>query len=147
FAMLLLAAQPARALDPAPNPPSKQDELRKERLAVVRDIARLAAEAYKTGGGSYDSVREATRMVFAAELELCTTDKERIAVIEKAVAEAKKWEDIVAQVVKAGQVPATAGLKAKADRLQVEIALEGLRARAGAQAAPPGSAQVALAEK
>src|SRR5947208_756720 len=105
----------------AADPPARVDDLRKERLAVVHEIAKQATAAYKVGTGSYEEMRDATRMVLEAELDQCTTDKERLAVLEQVVAEARKWEDLVAQTIKAGQVPARTGLKARADRLAAEI--------------------------
>src|SRR5947207_848326 len=72
----------------------KQKALLTERLAILRDLVRLSTAAYKTAGGSYEEVSEATRRMLQAELELCASDKERIAVLEKLVAEAKTVEDI-----------------------------------------------------
>jgi hypothetical protein len=125
----------------------KLKALQKERLAAVRELAKLATDRYKTGSVSEDEVREAIRMVLAAELEQCDSDKDRVAVLEKVVAEAKKLEDRVAQLHKAGQAPFGATLKAKADRLQAEIALERARTKEVGGAALETDAQVALAEK
>lgn len=126
---------------------TKQEELVKERLAVLREIAKLSTEAYKSGTRSYAEVREATRMVLQAELEQCNSDKDRIAVLEKWVAEAKKMEEHAGQLSKTGQVPIATALKAKADRLQAEIALEQAKAKAGGQTGIELNDQVALAEK
>lgn len=119
---------------------SKVDELLKERLAVIREIVKQTTEKYKGGTGSIDQVREATRMALEAELELCDSIKERIAVFERFVIETKKNEEASARFVLAGQGPTTWLLKAKSDRLQVEIALE--RAKTG-QPVLPGKAQAA----
>jgi hypothetical protein len=127
--------------------PSKLDELRKERLTILREIAKQVAQSYKSGTGSSDEMQDAMRRVFEAELDLCTTDKERVAVLEKAVAEAKKWEDVATKIVEAGQAPARTGLKARANRLQAEIALERLRSKGTPQPVPEEQSQVRLAEK
>jgi hypothetical protein len=111
--------------------------LQKERLTTVRDIAKLAAEAYKAGLGSYDEVREAAQMVLQAELEQCASDKERVAVLQKFVAQAKQLEDHAAQLSKTGQAPTRTALKAKAERLQAEISLQRAAANAAGQAAAP----------
>src|SRR5262245_2409386 len=126
---------------------TKQKELRKERLAVVRAIAKLATEAYKAGTGTYDEVQEATRTVLQAELEQCDSDKDRVAVLEKFAAEARKREEHAGQVSKTGQAPIRTALKAKADRLQAEIALEQAKANAAGQTRPGRNDQVGLAEK
>jgi len=86
-------------------------------------------------------------MVLAAELEQCSSDKDRIAVLEKFVVEARKREEHTVQRGKAGQATPRAVLMARADRLQAEITLENARARAGGETAVEGHAQVALAEK
>jgi hypothetical protein len=147
FGLSLLFAGSAPTLGADDPAPSKLDGLLKERLETLREVAKLASEAYKSGGGSFADVREAMRQVLEAELEQCTTDKERIAVLEKVVADAKKWEGFAEESVKAGVVPARTALKARADRLQAEIALERLRNKPAARPAPEGQGQVALAEK
>jgi hypothetical protein len=126
---------------------TKQTELFKERLAVVRQIAKLSTEAYKAGDGTYDEVREAARMMLQAELDQCDSDKYRIAVIEKFVTEAKMMEEHAGQLSKAGRAPPRTALKAKADRLQAEIALEQAKTKDGGQTGLELSDQVALAEK
>jgi hypothetical protein len=113
------------------------NELLKERLTTVREIAKLAAEAYKAGLGSYDEVGEAARLVLQAELEQCASDKERVAVLQKFVAQAKQLEDHAGQLSKTGQAPTRTALKAKADRLQAEIALRRATANAAGPAAAP----------
>jgi hypothetical protein len=144
-----LSSQRVDAEEPAKSEAksAKHKELLKERLAVIREIAKLATDAYKAGTGSYDEVREASRMVLVAELEQCDSDKERIAVLEKFVVEAKKQEEHAGQLSKTGQAPTRMVLKAKADRLQAEIALEQAKAKAGGQTALESHTQLALAEK
>jgi multidrug resistance efflux pump len=124
------------------------EELQKERLATLREFAKLATDAYQKGGtGSYLEVRRATRMLLEAELEGCGTEKQRIAVLEKVVAQAKDLEKHAAALYKAGVIPMRTVLEAKADRLQVEIALERAKGRVSAPADLELSEQVALLEK
>jgi len=59
-----------------------------------------------------------------AELDLCDTSKERVAVLEKMLAEAKDYEKTIFQQVESGGAQASTALKAKVSRLDVEIALE-----------------------
>jgi multidrug resistance efflux pump len=137
------------AEDPAQPGPKRAGlkELQEERLETVRQIAKLTTEAFKAGTGSYEEVREATRLVLDAELEQCDTDKARVTVLEKFVDEAKKQEEHVARLTRAGLAPPRAGLKAKADRLQAEIALERMRVKAAGPTAVGPHDQPALAEK
>jgi hypothetical protein len=55
---------------------------------------------------------------------LCDTDKERVAVLEKWLAAAKEWEKVVDGLYKASRIAPREVLKAKAERLEVEIALQ-----------------------
>ena len=116
----------------------KLDELLKERLATVREMARLIAQRVKNGQGSLDQMRDANRMLFQAELALCDSDKDRALILEKSVVEARSLEKIAETLVKAGQDQASGWLAAKADRLQTEIALERVRAK---MALPAGTGQ------
>lgn len=127
-------------------PGDKLTRLRNERLAVAREIAKHVAEAFKNGTITIDEVLEANRMVLAAELAVCDSNKARIAVLEKQVGEAKKREDIAFQRAKTGQAPERAALKARADSLQVEIALEQARTAPVGQAPDTSVDAVALAQ-
>ncbi len=120
--------KPPATVDPKEAPKAKdtkQKELLKERLTVVREIAKLAKDRLQIDpAASFNEVRVATNMVLQAELELCDSEKDRIAVLEKFAVAAKEWEEVVIRLNKAGQAWAIEPLKAKADRLQAEIALD-----------------------
>ena len=103
---------------------TKVKALLKERHATLQAIASLTTKQYERGTASVVQVAEANRTARHAELDLCDTDKERVAVLEKMLAEAKEYEKSAEQLHKGGSIPFTAALKAKADRLEVEIALE-----------------------
>jgi hypothetical protein len=124
----------------------KLNDLLKERLEVARENARMTMEAFKTLSVAVDEVREANRLLVRAELDACDSDKARIAVLEKAVAEARNLEDIMTRFTKAGQAPVRHALRARADRLQAEIALERAKARPAGGAALDARDAVALAE-
>jgi outer membrane protein TolC len=102
-----------------------------ERLAVAREAAALADKAYTAGTGSFTQVQEANLAVLNAELDLCERDKDRIPVLEKFVAAMKRFEEYVAQGHKAGARSSGEVLKAKLARLEAEIALERVKAKAG----------------
>jgi outer membrane protein TolC len=126
----LIPATRASAASGAQN--AKVKELQQERLAILHEVATLVKQVHQHGTGSLDQVHQANRMVFDAELELAATERERLAVLEKIVAEAKQHEEYVLQRSKLGVAPPTAPLKAKAGRLEAEIALERARVKAAA---------------
>src|SRR5262245_47733372 len=100
-----------------------------ERLAILREVASRTAEAHRGGHASFAEVFEANQAVCKAELDACETDRERVAVLEKLLADAKEYERRAAAQAKAGAVPAGGALKAKVTRLDVEIALERARGK------------------
>jgi hypothetical protein len=71
---------------------TKVTALLKERLATLKAIASQAAEQYKTGRASYTQVHEANQALYRAELDLCETREERVAMLEKMLEEAKLHE-------------------------------------------------------
>jgi hypothetical protein len=131
---------------------SKLKELLKERLATTRELAKQVTQRLKKIQGRPEEQLEATRLMFEAELDVCDSDKERIAVLEKFLASAKDNEKIAMQLHKTGEAAETTALGAKAERLRVEIALERAKAKAAVKPARANAAQelqdqVALAEK
>lgn len=138
--MLLFAAwggaldvfsRPARGQEPA-RPAVKADalqQLRAEHLAVLREIVKQTTAAWKAGAADYQQVSAAMQALHKAELEQCESDKDRVAVLEKIVAQAKEAEQIADQFGKAGTSAPWAALKAKADRLQAEIDLEKVKTK------------------
>ena len=144
-----VAQEPAKALDQG----AKVKELQKERLAAVRGMAKQDAVRAKNGQALTDEVLASTRMLAEAELEVCESDKERVIALQQIVVTARDTERLAEWFVKSGQGREGMVLKAKAERLRFEIALE--RAKSKAQTKPTEGAaiqglrrgQVALAEK
>ncbi|MBY0232409.1 MAG: hypothetical protein K2W96_24285 [Gemmataceae bacterium] len=101
--------------------------LLKERLATVKLLAARMEAAFKAGEVTAERMIEAGEAVLKAELDLCETAKACVAVLEKLVESAKRREGLVERMVKAAAAPGTALLKAKASRLEAEIALERAR--------------------
>jgi hypothetical protein len=131
---------------------SKLKELQKERLATTREFARLVGQRFKNRDGTLEEMMEATRILLEAELDVCDSDKERIAILEKFLGAARENERIATNLNKAGQGRESTALKAKTDRLQVEIALERAKVKPAVKPAEGNAAQdlhddVALAEK
>jgi outer membrane protein TolC len=112
---------------------AKIKKLLKERLAVVREIAKQTGQEYRIGKVSFDRVHQAQRAVLHARLELCESDKERLAVLEEALALATEYEKTAAQLYQTGRVPASDALQARAGRLEAEIAVERAKVRISAK--------------
>ncbi len=108
---------------------SKVKALLTEKLGVLQEVASRTTKAYQVGSASFAEVLEANQAVRGAELDLCDTDKERIAVLEKKLEEAKEFEKKADQQMKAGTASPSAVLKAKVNRLDVEIALERIKGK------------------
>ena len=106
---------------------TKVKRLLKERHATLEMAAEATREVFKIGGASFGQVVDANRAVLNAELDLCETDKERVAILEKMLAEARTYEMTVEEGRKAAEVSYADALTAKADRLEVEITLERLK--------------------
>jgi hypothetical protein len=103
---------------------SKVRDLEEQRLATLRNLVKITSERFKSGQASFDELRSATSAQEDAELDLCSSAQERIAVLERAVAEAKVCEDQQAKLAANKLLPETSLLKTTADRLQQEILLE-----------------------
>ena len=72
-------------------------------------------------------VQKADLRAWKAELDLCATDKERIAVQEKIVGECKKIEEFLRRGQQAARVSADIVADATVNRLEAEIELERLK--------------------
>jgi hypothetical protein len=136
---LLYAASEARpVLGQTKDTPAGEAKIRallKERLAALKQIVEEIEKSHKAGGGiSLDDVLQARLACYHAELDLCETDKERIAVLEKMLALAKESERMISARFDLGSVPHTAVLAARVNRLEAEIALERVKTKAGGQA-------------
>lgn len=116
-------------LNAADSQVSNLKSLLDERRSVLQAVASQIAEDYQAGHASFAQVHEANQAVHKAELDQCDSDKERGAVLRKMLELAKANEQHTDTAYKAGKAPFSAALKAKADRLEVEIALERLQAK------------------
>jgi hypothetical protein len=106
---------------------AKVKELRKERLATLKDVEAQTEQAFQAGRAPFNVVLAAKAATLEAELDLCQTQEERIAILEKLVGVAKNAESHATAAAEMGKVPLYEALKTKASRLAVEIALEKLR--------------------
>ena len=112
----------------------KINELLKERLATVKKLAEITQAAYQQGRATIAEVTQANALLLKAELELCQSNKERLAVHERALALAKDYEKAATQLYKTGRATQASMLAATANRLEAEIAYERAKAKV---AGPP----------
>jgi outer membrane protein TolC len=104
-------------------------ELLKERLAAATEIYNSSLERMKVGVASPGEVHEARRAMLRAQLDLCESDKERVAVMEQCVEGAKEQEKIFRALINAGLLPPIDARKAEISRLEAEIELERMKAK------------------
>jgi multidrug efflux pump subunit AcrA (membrane-fusion protein) len=107
----------------------KIKEMQQERLATARELAKVQTARFRSNQGQIEEVLEATRVLADAELDLCVSDKERVAVLEKILAVAEDTERMAANFAKVGQGRDSTALVAKAERLRIEIDLERVKAK------------------
>jgi RNA polymerase sigma factor (sigma-70 family) len=103
--------------------------LYKERLEYLRRSADRVKQLNKANAASQEEVRQANLRVYKAELDLCETTAERIAVLEKIVKVHKESENQLSQLQKAGQAAEDVVSEAAISRVEAEIALEQEKAK------------------
>jgi RNA polymerase sigma factor (sigma-70 family) len=103
--------------------------LLKERLEAVQKLADRVNELHKQGAATQDEVRQADLRVYKAELDLCDTTKERVAVLEKIAKVYEEIEGHTAALAKQGAASSEAVTEAKLSRLEAQIAVERERAK------------------
>jgi hypothetical protein len=103
---------------------SKIRKLLKERIATLKEMVREMEASKAVGRTGSDGVLKARIEVLRAELELAESQKERIAIHEKIVALAMEFEILAQESFKAQTLSTVDLLRAKANRLEAEIALE-----------------------
>ena len=108
---------------------SKVRDLQEQRLATLRNLVEITTEHYKDGQVSSDELRSATRARDEAELDLCISNAQRIVILERIVAEAKRIEEQDAELVTNKLLSRRLLLKATADRLQQQILLESAKTK------------------
>ncbi len=103
--------------------------LLKDRLAAVQKLAERVKQLHRQGGASQEAVRQADLRVYGAELDLCETTKERIAVLEKIAKVYQEMEEHANALARQGSVSSESVLEAKLSRLEAEIAVEREKAK------------------
>jgi hypothetical protein len=103
---------------------SNLKNLLKQKLSTLQQIASQKTAAHQAGQLSWAEVYEANRAVRDAELDLCDSNKERVAVLEKKLEDARLYEKMASEQVKLATLPTSAALEATVNRLDAEIELE-----------------------
>ena len=125
-------------------PDAKLKELLKERLDTLRELVKVTEAGYRTGKVSFDRLHEARRALLRVELEMCDSDKARIAVLEKTVVLAKEFEKTARARFETGNATQSDVLLGRAARLEAEIALERAKSKAAAQTGRRGGRDAAV---
>ncbi len=108
---------------------SKLNHLLKDKVEVLQQVVTFCENGVKTGEIEYKQLYDAQRPLGRAQLELCSTDEERIVVLEKCLVEAKKCESILEERVQVQEMGKIDVLRAHADYLDIEIELERLKSK------------------
>lgn len=105
----------------------KVKELQTERLTALKDLAEVMHALYRKVRVDADRVYDAQQLLLRAQVELAEDDSDRIKLYEKFVDVMKDYEEIAVTRKQAAQGTQLEVLKAKAIRLEAEIALEKVR--------------------
>jgi RNA polymerase sigma factor (sigma-70 family) len=111
---------------------SKVRTLLKERLDLLKKIAAALEKVYERSGTvKLEELAQAKIAVLKAELELCQSARERVAIHEKMVALTEDLVRFAESRYQSGQLPVWELLQARVNRLDAQIELERARAAAG----------------
>ena len=113
-----------QALEGQERSSSQLRALLKERVNLLRRNVERVKQLHEQQAAGQDAVWQANLRLYKAELDLCGTTKERIAVLEKIVNVYKEMEDRLTQLISQGAASQEVIDDAKLNRLEAEIALE-----------------------
>jgi RNA polymerase sigma factor (sigma-70 family) len=102
----------------------KIQELQKERIATLKDMADALTRLFQSGRGAFEPVLEARLLVLQAELDAAEKESERITLYKNFVDLLKQHEKWADQNVKLARGTMASVLKVRAMRLEAEIHLE-----------------------
>jgi len=102
----------------------KVKELRKERIAVLRERTDAFEAEFKNARATIHEMLQARQQLIEAELETATTEAERVDLYKNLVVMLKVYESIADDRHKAGRGTKSGVLKVKAMRLEAELHLE-----------------------
>ncbi len=102
----------------------KIKDLRKERIAVLKELVDHLSTRYKAGQASPEELLDASILLFKAELETAEKGADRISLYTKMIDTLKQYEQLVKAQFGVGKATSGDVLNIKAKRLEVEILLE-----------------------
>ncbi|HEY2909615.1 MAG TPA: hypothetical protein VGI99_05180 [Gemmataceae bacterium] len=121
--MLALILATAFAAPEKPDVSAKVKELQKERIAALKEVADLSVRLALAGRIEPSEALEARLALLKAELESTEKESDRITLYKKAHEAVKAIEQIASDRFYAGRGTSMHVSKAKAMRLEIEIAL------------------------
>jgi hypothetical protein len=146
FAWLILSPGHSPTVGQEPAKPQDQGtkikDLQKEWLNVLQAMVKEEQARAKNAQSLPEEVITATRMLAEAGLEASESDKARVTALEKILVMAQDTEKLAVSLAKTGQGREGTALKAKAERLRFEIALERAKTKAAAKPAEGDASQV-----
>ena len=114
---------------------AKLKHLLNEKLAILQHVVEQVEQMHKQRVAGLKELYAAHLAMNRAKLDICTTDAERISVLEDLLAEAKRreatelsWSKASTRVVAEGDSSLTAE-EAQIDRINVEIELERIKSK------------------
>ena len=111
----------------------------RQRLATLRQSLARTEIAYKQGALPVVEVQKAKLAVLSAELDLCETPRERIAVLERILTHRREVEKLLETLYKSGAAPEASLLEARAKRQEAEIDVQRERAKVLPKTVVPGA--------
>ncbi len=103
------------------------------RVDILKKILADKETMFRAGRLPADALLKAKLELCAAELDLCESDKERVSIYERIVDLRRQVEHVLQKEFDAAAIPEANLLKARADRLEAEVALERARAKAASE--------------
>jgi outer membrane protein TolC len=116
------ADQPGK--DKAEGSTKKVKELQKERIATLKMVVEISEKLAKSARIEIGDLLEAKMSLLKAELDAAEKESDRIALYKTAIDSLKEYEALAKAQFEAGRATELYVHRAKATRLEVEIALE-----------------------
>jgi hypothetical protein len=123
---LMVSSLALKSMDAADSKAARLEQLLQEKLNLLENAATQIDARHKAGFAGLEEVYEAHQTVERARLDLCKTDEERIAVLERMLTKAKHREETLS---KSSAIAAHDIIQTKVDRLDIEISLERIRSK------------------
>lgn len=109
---------------------TKVKDLQQQRIATLKEIVEAFDAQRQNGRGSFEDLIEAKVQLLTAELEVASSDAERVTICENIVKQFVALEELAQANRESARGSYTAVLKAKARRLEAEISFERAKSRA-----------------